>query len=153
RVDGGRILELEVLLDQHPGLVVERGRLLVGQAEVDVLGVVVEGGERRGQVHIDGGGERAFVGGTGEEALERAVDQRALGGGGRRRFGQAVDGREAEGERAVGEGRDLGGGQRVRQRQGHGPTLNRGCDKERGPVRAPWRRAPLTAERGRRARR
>ena len=110
-VDGGRVLELEVVAQETLGVGGEVGLLLGGELEPGVLGVGAELGP--GLVEAgESGDQRALAGLAAEQELEGAVHERALGGRRRRGLGQVVDGREAEGEGAVLERRHLGGAER-----------------------------------------
>ena len=90
----------DVGLGQEGGL----GRRVEG--ELGPLGVVVEGGAGVGEAG-DGGVDGAVGGLEQHQPLERRVHEGALDRGHRGRVGEAVDGREAERQRALGEGRDL----------------------------------------------
>ena len=100
RADGARVLQLEVLADQRLGVGVELRPFLVGEHEVGEVGVRGEldaGAREIGQRGV----ERALVGRAVEEQLERPVHERALGGPRRGRFGEALEVREPERERAL----------------------------------------------------
>ena len=68
-----------------------------------------------------------------EQQLEGPVNERALHRPRRRRFGQVIDGREAERQRAILEGAHLGRRQRSGQRQRHRGNHTEGVRQERGP--------------------
>ena len=114
--DRGRVLHVEVALDQHVAIGAELRRRRLVEVEPDVVGmcrVLVEGfGERRGQRL-----RRAFGGRSYEEQFERPVHDRTAGGGDTGRLGESLHRREAELHRARGERRDPRG----RQRRGNGP--------------------------------
>src|SRR5438874_7661256 len=99
-VDGGRVLEEEVVAQQRLGLGEERGLLVGREAETRIVGVLPQLGLSAVEA-FDRGGNRALAGPEAEQQLEGPMDERALGGVGRGWLGQAVDGREPKGQGAV----------------------------------------------------
>ena len=107
------VLQAEVVVDQRAGVGQEglgRPRVELELHELLVVLQLVPGPFQLGRAPPPG--VRAPGGVVPEETLERGVHQGALDGVRGRRLGQALDLREAEGQRAVGEGGDL------RRRQG-----------------------------------
>ena len=100
------VFEQELVANQLLGLGDELGRLVIGQPELDELGVGLQLDGSIGEA-AQGGFDGAGGGGQGEQPLEGRVHQRALDRRGRRWLGEVVDGREAKRQGAVGEGGDL----------------------------------------------
>ena len=138
--DRGRVLQLQVGVDQHVGVGHELRLRLRGEVEVGEVGIVPQ--LLDGAVEVLVGGRRGALRRLpGQEQLERPVDEGALGGVRAGRLGQLLDAGEAEGQRAAGERLDPGRREAGRHRVRHGTDGRPGVSREVAGPRPGGRRA------------